>query len=504
MKLNIYIKNALLGVLLLTGFSGCKKDFLEVIPKGMLIPTTTEDFNLLMNYSGYYYSNAGLYQPAMLMGDEMSAEIEKFNTTSFIYPGYFFKWQDDIFIPSTQQNSSFDRPAFLSGSLSNIYSLNAIINNVMDATEGTGEKKADILGQALASRAFINFQLINYFAKPYSSQTASSDPGFPMITTDDVRRTDFSRGTVQQAYDFIIDDLKRAIDILKISPEIQTRMSKPAAEALLGKVYLFMNNSEQALVYLNLAMDHISSMRVKPRLYDYNIELAPGGSFYPINAVNGPNSPFANMTDLTESIVARISYNGTNRGTGYGNDFLTISPKTVNLYQPDDWRLKLYSDKTREQNPIPVASGGPIRLKKYGLTYARIGMELSELYLLRAEAYARLGNLNQAKEDVEFLRKKRMPIASANVPTEAMADKKSLVSFIMDERIREFAAQGHRWFDMRRLSVDPLFSGLTFDKHQLYGTDGLVLEEYTLDPKRLTLRIPKPYLDAHPEMVDNP
>ncbi len=57
---------------------------------------------------------------------------------------------------------------------------------------------------------------------------------------------------------------------------------------------------------------------------------------------------------------------------------------------------------------------------------------------------------------------------------------------------------------MRRLSVDPLFSGIAFDSHKLYDEKGLLKEEYQLDPKRLVLRIPKPYLDAHPEMVDNP
>ncbi|WP_312186548.1 RagB/SusD family nutrient uptake outer membrane protein, partial [Sphingobacterium sp.] len=436
MKFKQYIHTALIAAIVVCSTTACKKNFLEVIPKGKLIPTTTHDFDMLMNYSGYYYSRAGFWQPAMLMGDEMAAEIAKFNTTSYLYAGYMFKWQDDIFIASAQQSSTSDRPEFLTKALSNIYSLNVIINNVMSASDGTAAEKADIQGQAMASRAFINFQLINYFAKPYTSATAASDPGFPMITTDDIRRTDFPRGTVQEAYDFIVADLQKAIAVLNVSPVLPTRMSKPAAEAMLGKVYLFMGKDAEALSYLDKALQDVQQMKSKPKLYDYNLTLAPGGSFYPINALNGPNSPFANMTDLTESVVARISYAGTSNGVGYPNDFLSVTPKTLALFGDDDRRLLLYSDKQRDLTPIPMAINGPKRLRKYGLSYARIGIELPELYLLRAEAFVRTGKLDNAKADIEYLRMNRMPKTSATVPQTAMKDKTSLLAFIMDERIR--------------------------------------------------------------------
>ena len=69
-------------------------------------------------------------------------------------------------------------------------------------------------------------------------------------------------------------------------------------------------------------------------------------------------------------------------------------------------------------------------------------------------------------------------------------------------REREFAFTGFRWFDMRRLSVDPLFAGTAYT-HTVYDPGGNSV--YTLkQPERLVLQIPATYLNANPGMQDNP
>lgn len=503
MKKFIHV-TAMIVVLFSITTVSCKKDFLEVVPKGFLIATTFDDYDKLMNFSGYYYSGPGLWQPAMLMGDEVSAERTAYNGSGLDQAKLLFQWEAQIFLPSSQMFSFPDRPDFLTAALSNLYSLNTIINGVSNATTGTDAQKKDVQAQALATRAFTHFQLLNYFAKPYSATTAATDPGFPIITTAEATKTDFERGTVQQGYDAIINDLVAAIPGLSVQPAFPTRMSKPAAEAILGKVYLFMGRNEDALKMFSDAFADIARMSHPPRLYDYNVELAPGGSFLPINPQTGPGAPFNSITDVTESLLAKMSYAGGYNGVGYPNDFMTITPQTVALFGATDQRLAFYTNLQRDLTPIPIAPGQQPRLRKYGVTYSRIGIQLSELYLLRAEARARANDLAGAKADVEELRKKRMPVADAGVPANIAADKTMLIRFILDERIREFAGEGYRWFDMRRLSTDPLFANQPAAKHMLYEMDGTVSNQYTLTPERLTLKIPKPYLTAHPEMPDNP
>jgi len=492
------------AILLTLTIVSCKKSFLEVVPKGLLVATTFDDYDKLMNYSGFYYK-AGLWQPAMLMGDEIAAEGTDYTSSnSNLQARLLFQWEANIFLPSTQMFATPDRPGFLSDAYADLYKLNVIINGVQDATTGTDAQKRDVKAQALATRAFTQFQLLNYFSKPYNAATANADPGMPIINTADATRTDFQRGTLQQSYDAVISDLVTAIPDLSIQPAFPTRMSKAGAEALLGKVYMFMGKYEDAAKLFNEAFADIAKMSHAPRLYNYNVELAAGGSFLPVNPQSGPNSPFNNINDLTESVVAKMSYAGGYNGNGYPNDFMTITPQTVALYQPSDWRRSFYTNLQKDLSPIPLAPGQPERLRKYGVSYARIGIQLSDLLLLSAEAKARNNDLSGAKADLEELRRNRIPVADAAVPANIAGDRTALIRFTIEERTREFAGEGYRWFDMRRLSTDPLFAGQAAARHTLYGVDGKVTQTFTLTPERLTLKIPKPYLAGHPDMADNP
>jgi hypothetical protein len=95
-----------------------------------------------------------------------------------------------------------------------------------------------------------------------------------------------------------------------------------------------------------------------------------------------------------------------------------------------------------------------------------------------------------------------MPPADATVNAATAADQALLIKFIINERTREFAFEGFRWFDMRRLSVDPLFTGAVFT-HTLYDPSGNTV--YTLkQPDRLVLQIPQFFIDANPGMTNNP
>ena len=78
-----------------------------------------------------------------------------------------------------------------------------------------------------------------------------------------------------------------------------------------------------------------------------------------------------------------------------------------------------------------------------------------------------------------------------------------MIRFVIDERQREFAMTGYRWFDIRRLSTNRLYEGKTYT-HVIYGTDGKVVETYTLTPDRMTLRFPLKLMAQNPSMPNNP
>jgi len=491
MKFKSYIT---LTLLIFLG-AACKKDFLNVVPKGKQVAVTTQDYNLLMNSSNLYVLNfAGGWQSLVLMGDEVAAEGSMFSNAQVVSQNAF-KWEADIF-----RSTDIDWTARLW--LEQIYTLNKVINEVQSSTGGTDAQKAQIRAEAMANRAFINFQFVNLYGKPYVAATAGTDPGFPIITTADITENNFIRNSVQADYDAVISDLNVAIATLPAAHAGgKTRFSKASAEGILGKVYLFMGKNTEALAMFNAALNDNASAASPAVLYDYNTEFADGGKFVPIQ-YNGPNNaPGNDYNDVTESVLARSFYNYAYSGNGFGNDFLVITPQMKSLFGSSDFRLNFYAPQFPYQQENP--SG---RLSKYSVMYSKFGVQLSELYLLRAEAKARLNDFTGAKADVETLRKNRMPVADATVPTAAMAGQKPLLQFIFDERLREFAAEGYRWMDMRRLSVDPLFAGTTYT-HILYNDNvpnTTNVTTFTLSPLRLTLKLSPFIMNSNKQFTNNP
>ncbi|MBS1566150.1 MAG: RagB/SusD family nutrient uptake outer membrane protein [Bacteroidetes bacterium] len=488
MKKFIIISIALVGIL-----SSCKKSWLEIVPIGQQVLTTTDDYDKTMNDPNLYNTGVTGWAEAQLMGDEMAAEGAYFvNKGSRDYRDRFFMWKDSIY-PTADVN-----PFVLMNHLTRMYQINKVINEVMGSAGGSDAQKKGILAEALATRAWSNFTMANYYCKPYVASTASADPGFPIITVADVNTSAFPRGTVQQFYDFMVKDLTDALANIPMKQSIVTRWSKPAVEGYLGKVYMFMGKYTEALSLLKAALDDVSA-NGQTSLYDYNVALAPGGSFLPVTANSGPSNNPGNLpNDIKEAVVSKVFNSGAYSGNYTGNDGMRLAPQAQALYGPTDLRLQLYINKN-EDNSVNAAG----RLRKYGVSYSRWGLQLADLLLLSAECKARTNDLAGAVTDVQTLRKNRMPVADAAVPAATAGNQTALIKFIIDERVREFAMEGYRWFDMRRLSVDPLFSGMTFT-HTIYNANGTTTV-YTMDqPKRLVMKLPRVITDGNPDMQNNP
>lgn len=483
------MKRSILYITALILFTACKKSWLELVPQGYQVASTTADYDKLMNDPAYYiYAWSGGWQEPMYMGDEVAAEGTFFLNRS-AYAERLFQWADSIYL-----TSDVSAPAITLHNMQ-MYPINMIINGVLGSEGGSSLQKNAIRAEALATRAWSNFNMVNYYCKPYQASTANSDPGFPIIDKADVNVTTFRRGTLQQSYDFIISDLTEALQSIPVKPSIATRMSKPAVEGLLGKVYLFMGKPAEALPYLRSALSQVAA-NGSPVLYDYNTTFAPGGSFLPIDIMNGPKSPGQDATDVKEAVVSKIWNCGPY--PQYSSMGLVLHPQAAALYGTSDLRLKFYTNRNPDNTPN---AGG--RLRKYGVQYTRFGLQLSELYLLSAECKARTGDLTGAVADLQTLRSHRMPAADAIVPEAVASNQAALVKFTIEERTREFAMEGYRWFDMRRLSVDPLFAGISF-RHTLYNANGSTTE-YTLPlPNRLVLKLPRNIMDANPDMANNP
>lgn len=481
MKNKILYSRYMLFFLLIGTMTSCKKSFLEVVPKGKQIAETTADYNLLLNNVNFIELIADIQVP---MGDEVAA-VDPYFMGESLKTQRLFKWEAMIYEPDQGSQE-------MQGLMTSIYSYNKIINEVMQSTGGTEQMKRSIRAEAMAGRAWTYFLLINYYGKPYNEATAATDPGYPIVRNADVTATKFERASVKEVYDFIVDDLTLALADLPSQTSSRVRMSKPAAEGILGKVYMFMGKFDEALPFLKAAVTDFANAQIPLGLYNYNETMAPDGEFMPID-IFGPEMP--NQYFHEENVLAKVFINNWT----LINSELVLSENTAGLFAPSDFRLYFYESSVLFGEDYPNGL-----LRRIGPPFTSIGVSVPDTYLLLAECKTRLGDLSGGRADVETFRKNRMPEDDAGVPSAIASDKFSLVKFILDERIREFAMQGYRWFDMRRLSVDQDYKTLVNYKHVVYDENGDIAHTYTLKPERLVLQFPKKIIDENPGMENNP
>lgn len=454
----------LLGIVM--GFLSCKK-YLDITPKGKLIPQKTSDYRLLLNQVSSKGKSKGFWQS--FSKDAMVDDDIAINTFSNTYFGAndlnAFQYADHLYLES---ESDLDWENLYN----QIYVANLVATEVMSSEGGTEQEKRQLLAEARVHRAHAYLILVNLYAKQYNPATAGTDLGVPIRTGLDFEEK-LPRQTVQKVYDYIITELSQAVPALPLTPDPATafRPVKPAAYTLLARVSLYMNKPQDAYNYAD------SSLRCYNKLVDYN-KLPPSPQFpddvlaYPVN--------FKNEEALMEK-TGSTSY-----------PLMYASASLLGLYDTvNDLRFKtLYF---------------PDRL--FGLNFGYISTEWSskspfkgpsvpETYLIRAESSARLGNGGAAMDDLNQLRKYRYKTGSNYILSASGAAE--ALELVKAERRRELPFRGFRYFDLKRYNA--------FDGANLTVTHQLPAGTYTLAPNspRVLLPIGRKYIALNPEILQNP
>lgn len=426
-------------------FTGCKK-FLDVVPKGVVIPEKVEEFNLMLNSEPL---TSSFPQQIFYATDDINySELTKLDNSPDAN-AYFW---------STQLNNSIDASPAVWGPLyRSIYNTNVIINKVMDARDGTEIRKKQILGEALTMRAAFYFDLATFYAKVYDKQTAATDPGIPLMTSTDVTEKTPPRASVQATFDTIITNLITAAGYLPVTNVSNSRINKYAAYGLLSRVYLYMQDFTNAGLYAGKALEGAHSF------VDYN------DYFVPFSEEN----PEILWHRLPNDIAAIF--------------YITYSNNLIDQYEEDDLRKEL----------LAVDYFGIGEYYWGGMDYGSFGISFPEIYLTQAEAMVHNNNIAGAMDIVNLIRVNRIA-DYAYEPIEA-SSKEEALEIVLKERRVELALRGTRWMDMKRLDAQGKMPAVT-------RTDintGEVLE--TLAPKstHYTFEIPSRVLMLNPNMERN-
>jgi hypothetical protein len=387
----------------------CKKQ-LDIKPVSSLqVPVSLTDFQALLdNYN--VFNNSWPYAGTAGADDGFIPDATLATATVSLRNAYI--WNRDVFNDDRLNDWSFPYTA--------IFYANVVLEGATKSGKGTADWK-NVQGQAEFFRGFAYWQLAQEFCRPYDGAAAPTDPGLVIRATSDLNAVS-TRSPVAITYRQITTDLQSAVQLLPVNVPAKTRPGKAAAYAMLARVYLGMRDFRHAGLYADSALALYST------LMDYNTVPA------------SPSVPFKRFND--EVIFhSTISSFGALQAPKYLVDTVLYAG-----YRADDLRKQLYF------KPATGTAYQNFRGSYDGTSALFNGLSVDELYLTRAEAKARTGDLGAALADLNHLRKNRY--AKATYADLVSGDAKTVLDWIIGERRKELLLRGLRWPDLRRLNMD--------------------------------------------------
>lgn len=328
-----------------------------------------------------------------------------------------------------------------------IFSANQIIEKI---TEGESAELDQLKGENLYLRAMVHFDLVRFFARPYS-QGQGNNPG--IVIKDKTDGEEFpARSTVKEVYDFIIADLKKAATLMTMEdPSIFA--SKEVAEALLSRVYLYQEDNANAILYANEVIESGRYQLLDTEAYKKYFTLVPE---------NNPETIFAirhtKADNRLKGAIGSMYYNDPiTQSTGWGEVYASVELVDLLNNYPEDARhsfIELQLDNngdTLKRGNVPKYFVNKYNWQEGVANLSSpVYLRLAEMYLNRAEANAKMGNLQEAIDDVNVIRR-RAGLSGADLYT--LADLKghdSVLDIVLEERRLELAFEGHRPGDLFR------------------------------------------------------
>ncbi|MFD0795474.1 RagB/SusD family nutrient uptake outer membrane protein [Mucilaginibacter litoreus] len=437
-----------IAYMILTGviMPSCKKEFLDKKPnKALLVPTTLEDFQALLDYAEVMNATVGLSNVAaddLYRTDANLSSLEATERNSYL-------WNADIFEGASSKDWSTPYQA--------IFQANVVLDGIRNIARNPGNQQDwdRIKGSALFFRGFELYHLSQLFAVPYDVNTASSVLGIPIRLSSDVNII-AGRGTLQQTYDRVLQDLTDAATLLPDKSSAANRPNKAAAYGYLSRVYLTMGAYDKAVQYAT------SYLGISNVLIDYNTLTASTARPLP----NG-------NTNANAEVLFVVMLNGY---TFVSSTTTFVNPALYAQYSDNDLRKTCF---------FASRSNGNYTFKGSYLASATSfgGPATDEMYLTRAECYARQGKLTEAMQDLNTVISKRWK-KTAVFPAFTAADQKDALNKILTERRKELINRGVRWIDLRRLNRDPVYA---ISLQRSYNSTSFILQP---NSNRYTFPIP--------------
>lgn len=446
----------------------CEKEFLEVAPKG----TALEE--------NYYKNETEAYSGLIAVYDVLGKQAASFeNMISMLNSG-----SDDHFAGGGSSSDGIQLQVFSDYTISEstiansfwndfyqgIFRANVLLTKLPDVALNEATKKR-FTAEAKALRAICYFELVRLFKN------------IPLITTpiDTNEIYAVSQADPNDVYTQIEADLIEAIPDLPITLDLTNeagRLSKGAAKALLGKVYLYQNKNAEAVAQLEEVngtpgatsafgyrlLDNFSDLWSVSNTYHsesilevaYSDQSNATWDTYSWSSIGPDEGNLLNIMSSPRGYLRTSGSTAPDYVAGWGFNIITQSlydtlegdPRfddTIEDLQAyvDSGEVELeesyqytgyYLKKFLPLRSDATTGGGEININFRQHVYM---IRLADTYLMEAEALGGTGARAQALLDAV---RARVGLPSVPVSLEA----------IWHERRLELAGEGHRWYDLVR------------------------------------------------------
>lgn len=374
----------------------------------------------------------------------------------------------------------------------NYYAALNSVNRIIDAAEliepDASEQAAydNVLGEAYALRAWAHFELWSYFTPDYTDNSSPS-----VIAIDFVGQVSdqLPRNTSGEVLALIDADLTRAENLLTTASST-TFISQDFVTALQTRVALYTEDytTADAGAASLLGTYGIADQTQFNNMWDdaddteiiFKLERSVGDTYDRQGATGSANAggwAGANYAFVNPTVD--------------GSPYFVMSSQLFALMPAGDVRRDSYVDESAAPGyavlPVgkyPGSAGQPLMndLKVF---------RSADMLLIRAEAAVANNNFAQAATYIDQLRDARY---GADQPTPTITSQADGFAQVLAERRVEFAFEGHRYRDLKRLGGRANV-GISRPSSEcdLYGACTLAASDF-----RFTLPIPLTELDANP------
>ena len=308
--------------------------------------------------------------------------------------------------------------------------------NAKAKNAGDEALRSKLEGEALFLRAFCHFELYRFYCANYTPDGLA----MPYITEPTIAAQ--ARIKMSDYFQKLSDDLTKAKPLLPNNLTDIKRATRLAVTGLQARMALYKMDWPNAITYTT---EYINAIPLASRADFKGIWLDE----------NNAEVAFKLPKDIGSLWYGRATSTG--GVTKIGTVTWAPSDKLFDSYdQQNDIRFDSYLvdepllqvDPTRQNHLVKKYAGGGYTTASENQADGKV-FRTGEMYLIRAEARAEtnlVSGANSAESDLNTLRAARI----SGYTDVTLSSKQAAIDAIMEERFKELAFEGHRFWDLRR------------------------------------------------------